>query len=578
MATTVKRRIRTRKKSNTQVRDKKRDADYRFAGGSTKAIGVTSDVNDLIDPERITKGVFGFFQDVDPNVIEADVRDNPIATAVRPIYPYASLLKVFLASTMLRQCVDSYVTNIEGYGVELEFVGPDGEIDSRAAQNEKARLKRLLSSLSGDTRSLREHREHSRIDKEVLGARCFEITRDMLGRVVGFDHVPTISVCMTKRDKEYTEFEYTDPVTGATKIKKRRFRRFYQMDSSGTKTWFKELYDPRIISPITGKVDTSLSIEDEASEMYFEALYIPGNPLGMPRWAGAIPALMGSREAENVNLNFFRDNAIPAMAVLVSGGALTQESFDKIEDYLTGIRGQNSMNRIVVMEAVAEGAEAAAIDGSLPAPRVDLKTMLSERQHDGLFKDYIADGERKARTSFRLPPIYVGDASEYNRASAFASVLTADQQIFVPERLAWDLMFEKVVLSSHGFRFWRVRSTGPGIQDPQEVARIVNSLGREGALTPNVAIKIANRYLDADIQSITDDWGNLPFASIMQSIKSGHTIEGLDHVISQLSSVTTGDYENEPGQVSQVLKNVIDDAMGELSDRLDDALQSIAAE
>ncbi len=241
------------------------------------------------------------------------------------------------------------------------------------------------------------------------------------------------------------------------------------------------------------------------------------------------------------------------------------------------------MNRIVVMEAVSEGAEAAAIDGSLPAPKVDIKPMLSERQHEGLFKDYIKESERKARSAFRLPPIYIGSAEEYNRASAFASVLTADQQIFVPERMAWDEMFENVVLSTHNLNYWRVRSAGPGLQDPQEVARVVNSLGREGALTPNIAIKIANRYLDADIRPVTDEWGNVPFSIISQYVKDGKVLDGLDIFEEELNEVVTPpeDEAVQEGNVvpfKKMLQALLDDVTGVLEDKLDDALQSIATE
>ena len=475
------------------------------------------------------------------------------------------------------------VTNIESYGTELEYIGPEGQEDSRAAQNEQNRIKRLLGTLTSDGRPLSKHREDSRVDYEVLGARCFEVIQDAVGRVVGFDHVTTVNMRMTSKEKDYTDVWVTDPETGARKQIKRRFRRFVQIGDMGKKTWFKEFGDPRKIDPTTGKVNNSLPIEDEATSIFFDGRYCPGTPVGVPRWAGAIPALLGSREAEMVNLNFFRDNAIPAMAILVSGGALTEESFDKIESYIAGVRGAKSMNRIVVMEAVAEGTEAAAIDGSLPAPKVDIKPMLSERQHEGLFEKYIKEGERKARSSFRLPPIYIGSAEEYNRASAFASVLTADQQIFVPERTAWDKMFENIVLSTHNIRFWRVRSAGPGLQDPQEVARVVNSLGREGALTPNIAIKIANRYLDADIRPVMDEWGNIPFNVVMQHLKDEKVIKGLDIFEEQLNDAVPPDPEdeadpNDPTPTMQkTLRRLLDSATEGLAHQLDEVQQSIAS-
>lgn len=582
----VKSRRKVKVSKTVPVEKQPRNEVRMFKGGFTaNTIGNTAELSEALDLACMNKGMYGLFEDSNPHytVVYGDIISQDALRIIEPLYAYRDLMKIFHTSTILRQCVDSYVTNIESYGFELEYVGPDNQEDSRAALNEKARIERLLSTITTDGRPLQKHREDSRVDKEILGARCFEVIQDATGRVVSMDHVQTATIRMTSKEKEYTEVWVTDANTGARKQIKRRFRRFIQIDENGKRTWFKEYGDPRPIDPETGKVNTSLPIEAEATSIYYEGLYAPGSPCGVPRWAGAIPAILGAREAEMVNLNFFRDNAIPAMAILVSGGALTEESFDKIDSYIQGVRGQASMNRIVVMEAVSEGAEAAAIDGSLPAPKVDIKPMLSERQHEGLFKNYIEESERKARQSFRLPPLYIGSASEYNRASAFASVLTADQQIFVPERQAWDRMFHNVVLSTHNVRFWRVRSQGPGLQDPAEVARVVNSLGREGALTPNIAIKIANRYLDADIRPISDEWGHLPFNVIMAYVKDGKTIKGLDIFEEEIEAVLPPEEDGEIVEddvpvTQKVVRRLLDGVSDTLQKQLEEAVQSIATD
>lgn len=591
MAKTISRKVRVRKtKSPGTIEREKRGGRYHYFVGGVEddVIGNTAELSEATDMASLNKGIYGLFEDSNPHyhVIYGDIMDTKGFRVIEPVYAYRDLMKIYNMSTILRQCVDSYVTNIEGYGVEYEYVGPEGQEDGVAAQNELKRIKRTMNLLTSDGRSLQKHREDSRVDFEVLGARCFEVMQDMAGRVTGFDHVPTATIRMTSKEKEGVEVLQTDTDTGASKTIVRRFRRFLQISEDGEKTWFKEYGDPRPINPKTGEVDYSLPVEAEATSIYYEGLYCPGTPTGVPRWAGTIPALLGAREAEMVNLNFFRDNAIPAMAILVSGGALTEESFDKIESYIQGVRGAASMNRIVVMEAVSEGAEAAAIDGSLPAPKVDLKPMLSERQHEGLFKNYIEESERKSRSAFRLPPIYIGSASEYNRASAFASVLTADQQIFVPERQKWDAMFHHVVLSTHRIRFWRVRSTGPGLQDPAEVARIVNSLGREGALTPNVAIKLANRYLDADIRPVMEEWGNLPFNIIMQYVKDGKTLDGLDIFEEEIEDVLPPEEADDAQQpndddlpaTQKMVRRLLDEVSSTLSKQMEDAVQSIASE
>lgn len=585
-------KFRKAKTQNTAKNRRERLHERDVSGGRLEDIGYTRELSGLTDLEAVNKNIYGLFEgggNPHYQVVYGNIMDsNGDWRVIEPLYAYKDLIKMLHCSTILRQCVEAYCTNIEGYGMELEYIGPDGQQDSLAARNESARIMRLLGTLTSDGRPLAKHREQSRFDKEILGSRCFEVIRDASGRVVTFDHVETCSIKPTSKDKEYVLTTVTDPVTGATKQVERRFRRFLQVTEDGKKVWFKEYGDPRRIDPTTGKVNNNLSIEDEATELYYDAIYSPGTPVGVPRWAGAIPALLGSREAEMVNLNFFRDNAIPALAVLVSGGALTEESFEKIDQYITGVRGSASMNRIVIMEAVSDGAEAAAIDGSLPSPKVDIKPMLSERQHEGLFQDYVKEAERKVREHFRLPPVYVGSAEEYNRASAFASILTAEQQVFVPERKAWDHMFDRVVLSTHNLRYWKVRSAGPGMQDPAEVARIVNSLGREGALTPNIAVKLANRYLDADIQVITEDWGNLPFNIIMSYIDQGDTIPGLDIFEKRVNEAIDSDetpFEevDEDGTnaltgTSKTLRRLLNKSFAKLERRLDDSIQSIVAD
>lgn len=502
------------------------------AGGSVIPIGHTADLSGLT---RVGKNLYGLFGESTPYV-EVSLKEGDSPALLEPPLAYRDLMKVYLQSTILRQCVESYTVNIESFGHVLEYIGPTGKQDSLAARNEHARLSRVIDNITTDGRPLQTHREDARKDFEIMGARAFEVGEDAAGRTTMFNHVPTHTLRMTQREKEYTPVEMINPMTGGTYMVLRRFRRFLQINDKGEKVWFKEYGDPRSMDPATGKFGP-LAIEDQATSIYYQPLYTPGTPYGMPRWSGVIPALLGSREAEMVNLNFFRDNAIPAMAVLVSGGALSAESFDKIEQYIAGVRGQKSMNRIVVLEASASDADVLSTDGSLPSPKVDIKPMLSERQHEGLFANYINAAEEKVLSSFRLPPVYVGKAKEYNRASAFAAMLVADQQIFTPERTSWDTMFQTIVLSTHNPKFWRYRSVGPALSDPQEVTKVVDSLAREGGLTPNVAIKLANRYLDADVAPVMEEWGNVPFAVILQLVKAGNKIKGLDTFISEAAQI-----------------------------------------
>jgi PBSX family phage portal protein len=471
----------------------------------------------------------------------------PLVTALEPLYGFDTLQRIYLESNILRQCVESMEVNADAYGHVLEYIGPEGSEDSDEAQAEKRSLNSLLDFPSPEN-SLVQSRRRARVDREVLGNCAFEISRDRKGRIVLFDHVPACTVRMTRRDPTPVDTAMLVPSkdgdgTLVKQVIRRYFRRFMQVTPHGDKIYFKEFGDPRSIDPRDGEV-RSLPVEDQATEILYISNYTPGSVYGTPRWIGNLPAILGSRESEMVNLNFFRDNAIPAMAVLVSGGALTAESFNKVESYINAVRGARAMNRVMVLEAAADES-AGSIDHSQPAPKIDMKPMISERQQEGLFQDYDQKNQGKVRSAFRLPPIYTGRAEDYTRASAFASMLTAESQVFGPERQDFDNMMNEKVLSTYRPRFWRFKSLGPSIAEPDAISKMVTTFGAQGALTPNAVIKIANRMLDLDIQKVTDAWGDYPFQTIQEYVRQGGTIKGMEEFISKLGSEITKDNDLE---------------------------------
>jgi PBSX family phage portal protein len=462
---------------------------------------------------------------------------------VQPVFSFDRLAFMVTQSNILRQCIEAYVVNIESYGHTLEYIGPEGQEDSEDAKSEKARLEAFLSSCSA-TSSLREMRERARWDQETLGNKAFEIGRNLTDEVVMMEHVPFNTLRRTKQEEDAIEVVVSvpnpaDPSEMVTRIVRRRFCRWVQTKNGGTeKVYFKEFGDPRPIDPKTGLVNPGLPFERQATEILAFSLYTPGSFYGLPRWIGQIKSIMGSSESELVNLNFFKDNAIPAMAVLVSGGALTQESFDVIESYLTAVTGVKAMQRIMVLEATADESSG-SVDHATAAPKIDMKPMISERQQDGLFQDYDQKNQGKVRSAFRLPPIYTGRAEDYTRASAYASMLTAENQIFIPERQAFDDIMNTRILRTYNPRFWRYKSNGAPITDSDSLSKMMSSFEASGALTPNVAIKIANKVLGVDIKPVVESWGDYPFAIIEGYIQQGREIDGLNEFLVEMETAAT---------------------------------------
>lgn len=456
-----------------------------------------------------------------------------------PYNPYA-LIRFPNENNTLRQCIDAMVINIESMGHRFEYVGPEGAEDGKEALTEKARLDALVTQPNGEY-GLLELRERRRRDLETFGYCYLEVCRASFKKdIVSYYHVPAETVRLTAADTEETEcvmWLNRDGKYVQQKIK-RRFRRYVQ-EIGTRKVYFKEFGDPRVIDSKTGAVmDKDSDNADAATEIICTNLYNPGSPYGAPRYINQLPAILGSRESELTNLQFFKDNAIPAMAILVSGGSLTGDSVDEIEEHIYSVQGRNSVHRVMILEA--QGSETAAgPDKSLPAPKLEVKPLTGERQNDALFQEYDKNNSVKVRSSFRLSPMLLGVSEDVTYAVAEASLVVAEGQVFGPERNKTDDIFNNQILSDADGRppkFWRFRSNPPRIADPKTIVDALKTFDAMGAMTPNVAIGIANELFDLNIKTVDEDWGNYPYQTVQALLGKGELI-GMDEIRKEVEKV-----------------------------------------
>lgn len=449
-------------------------------------------------------------------------------TVLEPTYDYRVLMSLPNENHTLKQCIEAMVTNIEKFGHRLEYIGPEEERQSPQALEEWDRISSLLDTPNGDY-SFVDLRSRLRADRETFGASYMEVLRDNDGAPASLHHLPAFHMRKTKK--------LSDPIVVTTKIwrsgkltevkRSRRFRLYVQR-VGGQTVYFKELGDPRTIDYQTGQVlaDTGKvagAFNRAASEVLEFSEYTPGFTYGLPRWINQLPAVIGSREAEVTNLGFFKDNAIPAMAILVAGGALTEASAQQVETAFSQHRGRASMNRVLVLEALGD-EQAADSDGRIPPPTVTMQPLSGNRQGDALFGEYDKENHVKIRSSFRLPPLFLGRSEDYTRASAEVSTVVAETQVFGPERTVFDdTLNTKLLLDRDGAppQYWRVRSNPARLVAPEALLEALSTFDAMGAMTPNIAIGLANELFNLSIEEIQEDWGNLPFIFATQSAATG---------------------------------------------------------
>ena len=439
---------------------------------------------------------------------------------IEPSFLPENLARLPVHSNILNQCIAAMVTNVEGFGHQLEYIGEEGKKESPEAQSEKAIIAELLDYVN-DEDDIHSLRGKLRTDIETFGYAYLELTVGTDFQVTSAYHVPANTMRKTRHDVETAPYTYSarrgKEIHEITTNK--RFRRYVQTHA-GELTYFAEWGDRRSIDPADGSVNDSLPFSDRASYVYCIEGYSAGETYALPRWINQLPSILGSRESEEVNLDFFRENTIPPMVVTVGGGSLSQESVDALEAQFDSNKGRAGMHKVLVLEAIVD-EEMFDMEGKPMTPRIEVKPMGGDRTSDALFQEYDQKNIDKIRSSFRLPPIFLGNSGDYTRATAEASIDMAESQVFSPERRKIDRVINNVLLGGRA-KHWRVRSNSVKMTGSQAIIGILSQLNSVGAMTPNAAIRISNEVLDQNLPEIKEAWGDLPY---QQNSQTGENLQ-----------------------------------------------------
>lgn len=466
----------------------------------------------------------------DPFVKWYRTSENGIEIIKPPLNP-ASLVKIIQENSYLSQCIDAMVTNIHGFGYRLEFIHPDIDASDPGAKQELQYLEEFFDTPNTYS-SFTELRENIAWDYWVFGNAFVEITRDNKGRVITLHHIPASTMRVTKIDKQSTPVTETLMRLGKkiSVTSQKNFRRYVQIDELTNVVYFKEFGDPRLIDPKNGKENTGLTFDTSATEVIHLSRYNAQSVYGLPIWYTQLPSILGSRQAELTNLDFFENNAVPALAILVSGGYLTTEAFDFLRANFDAVKGRGSVNKVVVLEA--RGAvEDAGQNGVVPTPTIQMKPLYAERQNDALFQEFDRQCEDKIRSVFRLPAVFTGQAKDYTYASAKTSLEVAENQIFTPERTKFDDIINNKILSTWDLQFYRFRSNTASLVTSEDVLKAIEVFETAGAMTPNIAIGILNEKMNLDIPEIKNFWGDIPFEVINSIMRAQGSADKTNFVV-----------------------------------------------
>ena len=407
---------------------------------------------------------------------------------IQPEIPPDVFYALVEQNNTLSQCISAMEVNVDGTGYDI--VRTDGMELTDGDVAEVQGYKDMLNEIYPGT-SLLSLRRDVRRHLETAGYAGVEVIRNPAGEIVFLRPIESKYLRLMKAGnpipvkRSLTRKGKTVTITVLS-----RERRFVQKIGT-SKVYFKEYGASRDLDKETGKwaaQGTRLPAKKRATEiLYFRVQKAHNSPYGVPRWINQLPSVIGSRAAEELNLEFFNSGGIPPILIFVSGGVLATTARKQLEGLLSG-KAKDKLKGLV--------ADIQSTSGSIDkggSVGVTVESFGSDRQNDSMFEGYDERCERRVRASFRLPPLFVGRPDDYSYASVFASYTLAEAQVFSPERTEWDEQFNNTVMKELTGGKYKIVSKPLAVADAETVLKALELAKESKVITKDTLVSELNK-------------------------------------------------------------------------------------
>jgi capsid portal protein len=404
----------------------------------------------------------------------------------------------------------------DGDGIP-DVVGDKNEDGDSEREREKkevqwqAEILRDLFNNPNDKMPLTEAFYLAKVDEETTGNGYIEVVRNNVGCIVELHHVPATTI-RRRMMRGMSRSKGSVDLGDGPGLKAREVYGFIQIRGN-QKRYFREFGDRKVMNAQTGAWhddEAPLNWASRATEIIHFRNYDPTSQYyGAPRYVPSATAIAGNRQAAIRNVAFFENDAVPRMALMVSGGKLTQESMQQIEDFVRGKqRGADQAHRVMIIQVEPTRVGFQQNNKTM----IELKPLTVGVTEDASFQTYRNANDEEVREIFGLAPVFFS-TENVNKASAAVSREITNEQEFEPDRLAKEYTINQTIVTDllchkirerHGvqepedefeereqrrkmrkhilvqFRFARMTLT-----DPLDTARMDHVYASLGAMTPN---------------------------------------------------------------------------------------------
>lgn len=453
-------------------------------------------------------------------------------------------------SSILPQCIRAYKNNIAGFGIGIRYTVDQDETAEMKAEFERAEEILELLNVEQDTKEVFEDLVEAR---ETYGIAYLEVIRNLAGEVQQIEFIrDTPSISKTKLLEPYIQIPYYHH--GIETLRRKKFRK-YRQQIGGRTIYYKEFGDTRVMDNRSGEYmpdGRGLELRYQANEILEFA--IGTEPYGEIRWIGQILGVDGSRAAENLNNNYFRNGRHTPLMIMIQNGTLSDESYKNLQSYLNDIKGEQGQHSFLLLETESTDGRSDFDDDK--KPEIEVKDLASILQKDELFQEYLNNNRKRVQSAFLLPDLYVGYTTDFNRATAQTAQEVTEEQVFQPERktLAWAI--NNKLLNCYRFKYVEAYFLEPDITNPDDLYKLLNVTSNAGGVTPQLAKEVICEALGRTCEPYTEEWAEEPIA-IGKNKAAGVGNSGISGIMSQLSGqIQKAQGNNEPDEIVAVMKEV----------------------
>jgi PBSX family phage portal protein len=406
--------------------------------------------------------------------------------ALQPPFEPKTLARMPNLNNVLSQCIEAMEVNIDGTGHEFMSAEEGTPLD-------KEQLKAAESFFNEPYpgKSFLQIRRKLRRELESVGCAYLEVLSTVSGEVAGLRNVEGTTIRMVKLDDavQVTKTVMRNGKPVELKLMERE-RRYVQKLGSTTMVYFREFGASRDLNKATGewaKEGVKLPANQRASDLLtFGVNPDVGTPYSVPRWINQLPSVIGSRKAEEQNLEFFDAGGMPPAIIFVQGGTLAKTASDQLRGYLSG--QVKNRQRAVVVEAMSSSGN---LEGSSGGVQVKVERFGAEQAKDAMYQNYDKNAEDHIRAGFRLPKLFLGRSDDYNYATAVVAYMVAEEQVFRPERVEFDDCITKNILKALGLdkiRFVSKPITLKNIDNQLKAIEMLKGLVKEDEYVAEIAM------------------------------------------------------------------------------------------